>query len=511
MSVKYSVDLTQEGRDYPHYWEFCVGSCHAPTILREDVREQIRKAHREIGFRYLRFHGLFDDDMSVVIQPMAPWAKAEISFYNIDCIFDFLLDTGMKPFVELGFMPEAYAGGTQLLFHYKGNVTMPKTDVLWSDFIAMFARHLIERYGREEVESWFFEVWNEPNLHFFFDGTQEDYFHLYEITARALKGVDEKLRVGGPATSINAWIPEFKDFCARNLVPLDFITTHHYPSDDPLSKAGMNGPGTKGAMLDEAAMEKLSKMTPEEIQAAMAGVFSNDSVNPRDILARMAAKAKAEAGELPLYYTEWNGSREFDTEYQSAFIVQTIAYNEGLVEGYSFWTVSDIFEEQGMKNGPFKNEFGIQTNEGIAKPSYRVFEALHKAGDRRLEVTARGEGDGYRTAEVLALKNETVGETYLFVYNHDINRRDVAEQEMTIVLGGEVESVEKAVIDADTTNPYKAWLEMGSPAYLTKQQIAQLNDASMLRYQPLGAASEVSFQAKPESVTILRILEKRTD
>jgi xylan 1,4-beta-xylosidase len=505
MAVQYTIDLHQTGRQYPHYWEFCVGSCHAPTLLREDVRSQIRKAHEEIGFRYLRFHGLFDDDMSVVIQPQMPWGKTEISFYNIDCIFDFLLDTGMKPFVELGFMPEAYASGTQQLFHYKGNVTLPKSDEVWADFIRLFTGHLLERYGREEVESWFFEVWNEPNLHFFFDGTQEDYFHLYEITARAVKSVDGRLRVGGPATSINAWIPEFKAFCAKNHVPVDFISTHHYPSDDPLSTAGMNGPGTKGAMMDQDAVKKMASMSKEEIEKILAQVFSHDSVNPRDILAQMTRKAKEEAGELPLYYTEWNGSREFDTEYQSAFILQTLAYNEGLVEGYSYWTVTDIFEEQGMKNGPFKNEFGIQTNEGIAKPSYRAFQALHEAGDVRIDAVPGGAGDGYRTAEVLVLQKPGAGETTAFVYNHDINRREITAHELRIILEGSVRGVEKAVIDANHTSPIRAWEAMGKPAYPNKEQIKALHEASKLCYEDLGAVKEIAFTAEPESVIILKI------
>ncbi len=504
MSVAYRVDLTQSGRPYPHYWEFCVGSCHATTLLREDVRQQIRKAHREIGFRYIRFHGLLDDDMSVVIQPMMPWLKPEISFYNIDNIFDFLLDTGMKPFVEVGFMPEAFASDTQTLFHYKANATMPKDDGQWADFIRQFAQHLIDRYGKDEVESWFFEIWNEPNLHFFFDGTQEDYFHLYEITARALKDVDPNLKVGGPATSNNAWIPPFKAFCAEHHVPLDFISTHHYPSDDPLSTAGMNGPGTKGAMFDEEAAKLMANMTMEEIQEMVAKAVGTSGQNPRNILEQLTKKAKSEAGDLPLYYTEWNGSKEYDTEYQSAMIVHTLAHNEGLVEGYSFWTVSDIFEEQGMKNGPFKNEFGLQTNEGIAKPSYRAFQALHEAGAIRLDAECLG-GDGTRTAEVLALRNPDNGETILFAYNHDIDRRDIAAQQITIQLSGPVSGVQKAVIDASHTAPVKAWKQMGSPAYPTRAQIAALHEASQLLYEDLGAVSELSFTAEPESVTIFKI------
>ena len=197
MAVNYKINCNGEGYAYPHYWEYCVGSCHAATVLREDVREHIRKAHRDCGFTHLRFHGLFDDDMSVVFSPMMGMGEPIISFYNIDSIFDFLLETGMKPFVELGFMPTPLASGTQTCMHYKGNVTPPADYGKWNAFIRKFAEHLIERYGSEEVESWLFEVWNEPNLNFFFDGTQEDYFTLYENTARALKAVDEKIKVGG--------------------------------------------------------------------------------------------------------------------------------------------------------------------------------------------------------------------------------------------------------------------------------------------------------------------------
>lgn len=493
MSISYSVDLKAPGRPYPHYWEFCVGSCHAATILREDVREHIRKAHRECGFRYLRFHGLFDDDMSVYFVPMM--GEPIISFYNIDCIFDFLLDIGMKPFIELGFMPTALASGDYTLFHYKANATMPKDDAQWQRLIRLFAEHLLERYGREEVSQWFFEVWNEPNLRFFFDGTQEDYFHLYEMTARTLKAVDPCLQVGGPATSVNAWIPAFRQFCESNDVPYDFITTHHYPSDDPLSSMGMNGPGHKGEMFDS---QTAAKMTPEEMEAAIKDFISpKENKNPRDVLAQMTRKAKEEAGDRPLYYTEWNGSKEFDTSYQAAFIAHTLSYNDGYVKGYSFWTVSDIFEEMGMKPGPFKNEFGIQTNHGVAKPSYRVFQVLHEAGDIRIDVPGQ---DGL--VEVLALKNGD--EATVLVYNHDLERRMVKAEEVRLTLGGAAKAW-KAVIDGEHCSPLKAWQEMGEPAYLSREQTAALHRASELIYEPVDVSGPISFTAQPESVTVFKV------
>lgn len=500
---QYIISCEEAGRDYPHYWEYCVGSCHAATLLREDVRNQIRKAHKECGFNRVRCHGLFDDDMSVVFSPMMGIGELVISFYNIDSIFDFLLETGMKPFVELGFMPSALASGTQTCFHYKANVTPPADYEKWNDFIKKFAEHLIDRYGKEEVETWEFEVWNEPNLNYFFDGTQEDYFTLYENTARSLKSVDEQLKVGGPATSVNAWIPEFRQYCESRNVPLDFITTHHYPSDDQLSTMGMNGPGTKGKTIDDETAKMLKALPPEELMKMMEKFLApSENINPRDIMAKMTQKAKEEAGDYPLFYTEWNGSKEFDTNYHAAFIAQTLAYNEGLVEGYSYWTVSDIFEEQGMKPSPFKNEFGLLTNHGVAKPSYRVFQALHEAGDKRLTV----EGS-HRTAEVFALKGNK--QIMIFAYNHDIERREIKAEEMNIVIQGKLAAISKAVIDENHCNPMKAWKELGSPGYLKKDQLAVLEEASKLVYEDVsvveGETQNISFIAEPESVTIIKV------
>ena len=498
MSAKLSLDLRGPSRPYPHYWEFCVGSCHAATLLRADVQEHVRKAHAECGFRYIRFHGIFNDDMSVYFSPMMGFGEPTISFYNIDLIFDFLQSIGMKPFIELGFMPSALASGSQTCFHYKGNVTMPKDDAEWQRLIRLFCEHLIERYGREEVETWFFEVWNEPNLNFFFDGTQEDYFHLYELTARAIKAVDERLPVGGPATSVNAWIVPFKAFCEANDVPLDFISTHHYPSDDPLSTMGMNGPGKKGSMFS-------ADLSPEEMKKLHEYfVKPRENKNPRDVLRQMTAKAKQEAGDLPLYYTEWNGSHDFDTNYQAAFVAQTLAYNEGLVKAYSFWTVSDIFEEMGMKPGPFKNEFGIQTNHGVRKPVYRVFETLHGAGDLRLDVSTDSVN-----VEGLALTDGE--ETLLLIYNHDLDRRTVQAETVELTLKGSVSCLRRAVIDEGHANPLAAWEQMGSPAYLTAEQVQALHKASELRWEMLPDAdgeTVLTFDAAPESVTLLRMRNK---
>ena len=509
MAVKYGINVDQAGREYPHYWELCVGSCHAATILRADVQEHIKKAHKDIGFKYLRFHGLLDDDMSVVIDSFMPgMGVPQISFFNIDRIFDFLLENDMKPFVELGFMPEAYASTEQTTFHYKGYSSMPKKDALWTDLIKALAQHLEDRYGASEVRSWFFEVWNEPNLRFFFDGSMKDYFHLYELTSNAIKSVDDKLKVGGPATSNNMWIPEFKNFCETRGVAYDFITTHHYPSDDPLSSAGMNGADEKGDGFGKEMAEKMAAMSEEEKAAFMSQMmeaFNRPNTNPRDILYRLAKKVKEEAGDYPVYYTEWNVGH-YDVSYAAAGVAATLAYNEGLVEGYSYWCVSDIFEEMGLHGLPYNNEFGLVNVYGIPKPVYRLFEALHEAGDRRLDVENEGAS---RTAEVLALSDGQ--QVMVFAYNHDIEERDIRDEEMELTLTGDIVKIEKAVIDSTHTAPYACWEAMGKPVYPTKQQLAALESASQLIYEPVEVAygtQTLCFTAEKESVTIFRVTKK---
>lgn len=506
MSAKYTINLNEEGREFPHYWELSVGSCHAATILRADVQEHIKKAHRDIGFQYLRFHGLLDDDMSVVIPPMMPGiGEDQISFFNIDRIFDFLLSIGMKPFVELGFMPEAYASTPQTTFHYKGFSSMPKEDEKWTDLITKLIEHLEERYGAKEVRSWFFEVWNEPNLRFFFDGTMKDYFHLYELTARAIKKVDDKLKVGGPATSNNMWIPEFRHFCESNRVPYDFITTHHYPSDDPLSRAGMNGEDTKGQGMDPELAARFENMTDEEkaeaIKQIMAALHGENN-NPRDVLFQTAKKVKEEAGDYPVYYTEWNVGH-YDVSYAAAGVVATLAYNEGLVEGYSYWCVSDIFEELGLHGLPFNNEFGLVNVYGTPKPVYRLFEALHEAGSRRLTVVEECKN---RTAEVLALSDGN--QVMIFAYNHDIEERDIKAEDMVLTLKGNVRSIKKAVIDSENTVPFATWEKMDKPVYPTPKQLAAIEEASILEYKDMnltGDNIQLSFTAEKESVTIFKV------
>ena len=171
MAVQFQCDLAQRGEDFPHFWEHCVGSGHAALALRADWQAQMQRAQGELGFRHVRFHGLLDDDMGTLIdQNDAPL----YSFFNADRIFDFLLSIGMRPFVELSFMPGMLASSGQTIFRYRANVSPPNDFAAWEALISRLVQHWIGRYGADEVRTWFFEVWNEPNLDAFGSGKPED-------------------------------------------------------------------------------------------------------------------------------------------------------------------------------------------------------------------------------------------------------------------------------------------------------------------------------------------------
>lgn len=453
-----TLDLNAPTTPFPHYWERCVGSDHAAMGLREDWRQQLKQCHDELGFQYVRFHGLLDNDMSVY----SKWDNKPpvYSFFNVDSIFDFLLRIGMKPFVELSFMPDDLASGSTTCFQYRGNTTPPKSYADWGALIHTLTAHLVARYGVDEVRTWFFEVWNEPNLAYFWRGTQEEYFTLYRHAAESIKSVDVKLRIGGPATAVNAWIPELKTFCQRSGTPLDFVSTHHYPTDAALDLDGSD----MVAMMNKAG---------------------------RGVLRRMTAKARQEAGDLLLYYTEWSNSPStrdpwHDEPYAAAFAVKTIVDNLGLADIYSFWTFSDIFEEMPLPSAPFYGGFGLLTLHGVPKPTYRAFQLLHALGDERIPV----EADLHATVEAAAVRKGD-GVTIL-VYNHDVPLANIQDERVQIVLQGfkgePKASVER--IDADHANPKRCWQELGSPEYPHPKMIRELIAASELKQETLAGSRQ---------------------
>jgi xylan 1,4-beta-xylosidase len=450
------VDTAGAATPFAHFWEECVGSCHAALGNREDWRRHLRQCREELGFRRVRFHGIFNDDMSVFSKRAG---GQHYSFYNTDLVFGYLVQLGMQPFVELGFMPSAMASGTRTVFHYRGNVTPPADWQEWEKLVESFARHCVERYGAGAVSSWPFEVWNEPNLPIFWTGSREDYFALYRHAATALKRVDHRIPVGGPASARNEWIPEFMSFCELTKTPLDFISTHHYPTDDAVDQ---------GADM--------------EAQMAAAG---------RGVLRRMAEKARAEAGSLPLYYTEWSNSPSsrdayHDQPYAAAFIVKSILDVAGLVDMYSYWAFSDIFEEEWFPSEPFHGGFGLLSLHGIPKPSYRAFQILHGLGTEKLALQWAAPSSSTLDAVATRAGSRVV----LLACNHDVPHAPLRAEKVEVTLP-EVPAFSRAWvqrIDEDNANPRKLWNDRGSPQYPDARLLEDLIASSALKKTELAIA-----------------------
>jgi xylan 1,4-beta-xylosidase len=479
-SLSFFCDLAEATTPLPHFWEHTVGSDHAPVTLRADWQAQLQRAHRELGFKHVRFHGLLSDDFRLLV---GNHNKHFYSFFNCDQVFDFLLSNGMRPFVELSFMPSALASGTKTVFNYEANITPPRDYPQWSKLIEALVSHCVERYGMEEAREWFFEVWNEPNLSSFWAGTQRDYFKLYRHTAEAIKNVDASLRVGGPATAKSEWIEDFVNFCDRNQVPADFITTHYYPND---------------------GFEKV-KNTEEQLFRSQRG-----------IMRQVAEDTKRQAAGRPVYYTEWNASSDarnplHDEPYAAAFAMSTIMEANGLVQGYSFWTFSDIFEEQYFPSRPFHGGFGLLNLHSIPKPVYRAFELLHDLGTERSLV------DGlHETVDCSLIQNES--SVTILLTNQTTPGHSIETEHIEIRLDNAREPIAAYVkrIDDEHANAKRLWAEMGQPEYLQRKQIEQLETASQLKTErqsfsysegvlglkinlPAHAVAAITIEFKPET------------
>jgi xylan 1,4-beta-xylosidase len=246
------VDADAPSHRFPHFWEKMFGSGRAVLTLRDSYRRDLREVKQITDFEYVRFHGIFHDEVGVYDEDSQ--GHPVYNFSYVDQIYDGLLASGVKPFVELSFMPQKLAARNALhSFWYKPNVSPPKDWQNWDNLIAAFAKHLADRYGMDEVAQWYFEVWNEPNLDFWAgEPRQATYWELYDHTARAIKAVNPRLRVGGPATAQAAWVDAFIKHCAQNNIPVDFVSTHVYGNDLAQDVFGTNEDISRDKMVCRA-------------------------------------------------------------------------------------------------------------------------------------------------------------------------------------------------------------------------------------------------------------------
>lgn len=466
--ARFLVDGAAAGRRMNRSWEFAVGSGDAWSILRADLQQQLRRAVRECGFRYLRCHGILCDQLQAVRRDRQ--GNLVYNWQLVDAVYDALLEIGLRPFVELGFMPTALASGDQAVFFYRANVTPPADYLAWNAFIAALVSHWRERYGAEELRQWYFEVWNEANLAGFWSSTRDEYFRLYAETAATIKAVDPTLRVGGPATSRGEWLAEFMAWCRERDVPVDFASTHVYPDDDDFAKVD---PGYRETFNQGSYLETLVNRASD----TLAG--------ERPIGA---------AGSLEVHWTEWNSSWRWgrpihDVTNQAAYLCRAIHGIHERVDSFAFWTISDIFNEFPYPRAAFVGGFGLITIDGLAKPGYHAYTLLHRLGDTEIPaVREDSAGAGALAAQLDCWATRSEGAFQLLLSNYvppGLGDALPASREVGVRLTGlEPNShwqLTTCQIDADHANPLAAWEALGRPDVPTSAQMAGLRAAAELQ------------------------------
>jgi xylan 1,4-beta-xylosidase len=441
-----TVDAAAPTRPFPHFWEHMFGSGRAVLSLRESYRDDLRTVRGVTALSYVRFHGVLDDDIGVYSE--GPRGKPIYNFSYVDQVYDGLLANGVRPFVELSFMPSRLAQrNIRHSFWYHPVVSPPKDYRRWDALMTALARHLVQRYGIDEVSQWYFEVWNEPNLDFWAGNPkQATYWTLYDHTARSLKAVDARLRVGGPATAQAAWVAAFIRHCQQYGVPVDFVSSHVYGDDSKKDIFGTGGHISRQYM----------------VCSAVAKVHAEIQASPQP--------------SLPLIWSEFNASfsnhsEVTDAAFMGPWLAETVRQCDGLVQDMSYWTFSDVFEEQGVVKTPFYGGFGLLAVGGIPKPAFNAFALLHQLGEQRLAndstdtlVTRRADG-----ALVIALWN------YLDVGATGSARR-VAVQVSD--LNANTASIQQ--VDPEHGDALVEYEKMGSPRYPTAAQLTQLRAAAAL-------------------------------
>jgi xylan 1,4-beta-xylosidase len=440
------ADANAASHPFPHFWEEMFGSGRAVLSLRESYRRDLREVKQITEFKYVRFHAIFHDENGVYDEDAQQ--RPIYNFSYVDQVYDGLLANGVKPFVELSFMPRKLAAAdSPHSFWYKPNVAPPKDWAKWDDLITAFSQHLIERYGIDEVASWYFEVWNEPNLDFWAgEPKQATYWQLYDHTALAIKKVNGRLRIGGPATAQAAWVDAFLKHCAEAKIPVDFVSSHVYAND----KA--------------------------------EDVFGTSEKIPRDkMVCRSVAKVHdqikaSSAPNLPLIWSEFNASYMTepdvtDSVYMGPWLADTIRQCDGLTEMMSYWTFSDVFEEQGVVKTPFYGGYGLIAAGNIPKPAYDAFLLLHKLGDRRIALDS----------DSALLTRRADGSLVLAVWNYAPPAEDGSSKTVTVRFKNT--NARQAVIwrvDSAHGDLHPLYKKMGEPRYPTPSQVQDLRKATEL-------------------------------
>ena len=466
MNEKIKIDVTNS-IPFNNNVDYCVGTGRLGLALTEEYLSELKFVQDEIGFKYIRGHGLFCDDVAIYHEYEEDGVKkVEYNYTYLDRIFDKYIELNIRPYLELGFMPYEMASGTQTVFYWKGNTTPPKDYKLWTDMVVALLKHLRGRYG-DEVLEWPIEVWNEPNLPgFWYKADMAEYCKLFKETFNAIKAYDERFKIGGPAicgVKDAEWIQGFLEFCRENKITPDRITRHHYTVEFP----------------DRVGHYDYSKLEDAEMR------FDNLQ-STRDIV-----DSFEEYKGTPIHITEFSTSYTpkgviHDTNLNAAYLAEQLSRIGDMNEAYSYWTFGDVFEEQGVPESLFHGGFGMVAAGNIPKPAFWTFSFYKQLKNAGSECV-------FRDKTSVIVKSDKGYAGILWNIQGDEYKREI--ELPTDAFGSEEFTLITKTVDEECCNPLKIWHDMGEPAYPVKEETELIKSAA---YPLLGSAVVESVDGKAE-------------
>ncbi len=442
-----TLDINGKTRPFPHFWEKVFGSGRAVLSLRESYRKDMRAVKSVTEMGYARPHAIFHDEVGIYDEDAQ--GNPIYNFSYVDQIYDGMLENGVRPFVELSFMPRKMALRlTEHAFWYKQITAPPKDFKKWEDLIYNFTKHIVERYGIKEVSQWYFEVWNEPNIDFWSGEPKEStYYELYDASARGLKRVSPLLKIGGPATAQAAWVDRFINHCFENNIPVDFVTTHVYANDSAQDVFGTNETIPRKTMVARSVKKVFDQVKNSRMP------------------------------NLPIIWSEYNASYKnevnvTDSPFMGPWMANNIRQCDGMTDIMSYWDFSDVFEEFGVVKTPFYGGFGLMAAGNIPKASYNVFKLLHKLGEMRIKSDSES---------ALFTKNKD-GSMTAALWNYAEPEEPGIAKKIKVVLKGlkGKHTVKIYTVDRTHGSSLTAWEKMGKPRFPSREQQKELRKAGEL-------------------------------
>lgn len=469
-----TVDASKQTAGNPRFWSASVGTGTASLTLRSDLQTHYKIANRELGMMRVRGHGVLNDDIGIYKGPGSyDWTK-------FDTYLTAIVSAGMRPLVELDFMPTALAIGGD--YH-----SPPKDYNAYKDFITAIVQHCVDKYGADDVGQWYWEVWNEPDYPGFWNGMDaseataqkmSDYYVLYDAAVDSITSVLPSALVGGPGTTYYGPIGDFLKHCKSANKPVTFVSSHCYPGGDGSS------PVNAQSCVDDNS-SRVGQITGAGYTTATVKSFN----------------------------TEWNSSYSgqgggttdglvsMDSHANAPFILKSVkllsdknSNDTPVLDVFSYWVVSDVFGEHGkdadsyiMQTGgtlPFGSVFGLMTFQGIRKAAFNGFKMLNYLGPKRLQSSGGVGGDG---VDAMAAKSDAEDEIQIIVYDYFATIKTTGSDSVTMnvnnlppALVGKEIFVTQFMVDQTHSNPYSVWVNQGSPKSPTEAQLQEMRTAQHL-------------------------------